>query len=429
MSGSPKYTSSLPSESQRRLREERQRQAELERARREAEVERRRRQRLEEQARTVRSDIKAFGATLSSFAGTALYPFIDQQAMNTLQQRLVQCSDAVTPADEAGTQAALAELRKVQREFDAIVARAKEARFEADLNAGRQTVLDLTQQLGCDLRRSQQLDRLGLDELVSAIDVINDLLARRDLTAARRSLKMFTTLLQEHQERVAAAGAQWQAGHDAAKAQVNAARDAVAGLRVDPVVIAWCGASVEQLVAKIDEATAQIDRGDFAAAKSMASSILTETRATVSTAQEHQLNEDYRQYMVRELQRLLPECGWAEPSLAVEDADRPDSRLLMLAERPSGGAIVISLPHDPKEQIAFTTDGFPLRVEPAASGAPARTCDEAQRQIEKIQQALSSHSQIETDTLRWDGQAPSDRGYHKQTRALPASAAHRPRSV
>jgi hypothetical protein len=110
---------------------------------------------------------------------------------------------------------------------------------------------------------------------------------------------------------------------------------------------------------------------------------------------------------------LVVQAGYPPP----EHAGVTSSATIIQAQRVGGGAIAVSVPQ--QGEIWYDVDGFPMRVEGAAHGY-ARTCDEAEEQINRMHDAMQQAFGIESSELMWDDKDP-DR-IRKTAKALPGSA-------
>lgn len=183
--------------------------------------------------------------------------------------------------------------------------------------------------------------------------------------------------------------------------------DRLAGLKADEVVLRWAAQEVKALEERMGAISGRIRAGRFALAQEEAAEILQQAERIVAQAQERQLQEERRQYIVSGLLQVLDRMGFMVQagSPALEYPEISASATLLRAQRLGGGALAVSVPQE--GEIWYDVDGFPRRVEAGRDGQPVKSCDEAQAQLEAIHATLEREFGIQMGELRWEGKDPS----------------------
>lgn len=241
------------------------------------------------------------------------------------------------------------------------------------------------------------------------------------LDRAEADLKSATTAAEVRQVRkqlraLSARRGQWNEERDRCQAALTDLTDRIAGLRADPVVCRWASERVDALEREAVQVQALIDAGQLAAAGQRTSALGSQIDEVIAAAQESQLREDRRNYIVDGLLQVMNEMGFVVQagSPAPEDPGVPASATIIHARRIGGGALAVSIPQD--GPIWYDVGDFPMRVE-QVGGQPVRTCDEAEQQIEQMHKALAEAFGIETNGVQWEGK-PVD-PVRKQAERLP----------
>jgi hypothetical protein len=145
----------------------------------------------------------------------------------------------------------------------------------------------------------------------------------------------------------------------------------------------------------------------FAAVRAAVADLLARVDQTLAVAQEQQLKEERRQYIVEGLVQAMRQLGFIVQggTPALEHAGVPASATIIQAERLGGGAIAISVPQE--GDIWYDVGGYPMRLETGGDGQPAHTCDEAENQIEQMHAVLNEAFGIQMGELMWDGKNPT----------------------
>lgn len=422
MSGSPKYTSfSLESEVLQRLLAARQQQAALERQKREAEEARRVQQRLDQARDGARTDLAAARRDLDAFAAHEAARFAPAGKLDSFRQRLSQAEKSIgSMTTEDQGRRVRSDLGRLHDELRQARAEAESARLASQLAAEAAQLAGLRQQLAAiDAARAARFDPHGRQQLEAQLSRCDGLLQRKALDQATSELTEARRQLQEHQSVVEQRFSRWTQERDQAVAALAQASDRVAGLRVDPVVSRWSTADAEALAARCRRADDLLAREDFAACRQEAAALAAEVDRLVALAGETQFKEDQRQYIVRGIVEtmgqlgLVVQAGYPQP----EHRGVAASATIIQAQRVGGGSIAVSVPQE--GEIWYDVDGFPMRVEGSATGY-ARTCDEAEEQINRMHDAMLAAFGIESSELTWDDKDP-DR-IRKTAKALPGSS-------
>jgi hypothetical protein len=426
MSGSPKYSHAhLSAAVLRQLLEARQLQAAAEQARREAEAQRRQRERLTQSRDDAGRDMAAARQELTALAGDRAGRALPAGRLDALRQRLRRLEDEPGRVrDEQQARRVGAEARALRDQLRQARAEGEAASLAEGLAREEAAAAELRQRFAAlDTARGERFDAAGRVEVTALLQEVDRLLRRKSLAEAADTAARARARLDRHQADVAERFARWAEERDRALDALAQAGDRVAGLRSDPVVTRWCAAEVAALEARLPQAEGLLGRDDFQAAGAEAERLSADCAGTVTRAGEWQFKEDQRQYVVRGIVEsmrqlgLVVQAGYPQP----EHAGVPSSATIIQAQRLGGGAIAVSVPQE--GEVWYDVDGFPMRVESGADGGFARTCDEAEEQINRVHAALREAFEIEMDELDWEGRDPNR--VLKTAKALPGSAGAR----
>ena len=423
MSDSPKYSHpSIAANVLQRLLQNRVEQAAAERRLRQAEAQRRQQERVTRLQGELRQQLATARSDLATLTGPPLGPFAAVAALESLRQRLRQAETAVDRlADEGQGRKLRDDLRGLGDDLKRQRAEAESARLSSQLAEDAAALEGLRQQLAAiDPARAAKFDAPGRQDVESALNRADGLLQRKG-AEARAELGRARGRLEEHRGRVEERFARWSAERDRAASALAGAGDRLAGLQADPVVQRWAGPEIAALAERLTQAEELLTREDFSGCQREAAALTGAADAVVARAGETQFKEDQRQYIVggivesmRQL-GLVVQAGYPQP----EHPGVPASATIIQAVRLGGGAIAVSVPQEGDIWYDLDDDHFPKRVE-ASAGGYARTCNEAEQQIEQVHQALLDAFGIEMGELLWEGKDPSR--IRKTAKALPGSA-------
>jgi predicted nucleic acid-binding Zn-ribbon protein len=419
MSSSPKYSRArLRAAVERLLRENRTRQAALARARRRDEEQRRKVERLENTRSRAHGDVFALQKEVADLAAGDSGSWV-QQELQSLQQRLQDLKAAIDGADSTSTvQRLVRRLKSLKSELSQTHARGMDAsRAEglAELEAARVVLHQFLAAL--DRALSNRFDPQGLAEVERMLKEADTALSREALAKSRDLLHRVGTSLAEHQRNVRERYDRWASERDQCSVALNTAADLLAGLRVDDVVSRWAANEVRALETRVEHLQKLFDAGQFDKVRDVSGEIQQQGEQIVSLAQESQLHEDRRDYIVRGIVKVMEQMGFVvqsgSPSLEVPGS--PSSATIIQAKRLGGGAIAVSVPQE--GDIWYDVGGFPMRTETGSNGQPVPTCDEAEAQIEQMHSVMEQTFGIEMGELQWQGKNPARK--RKQADALP----------
>jgi hypothetical protein len=419
MSGSPKYSRArLRHEQERLLRQARAQQAELERARRVAEEGRRRAERLENVRGSIGGDAAALQQRMADLAASQVGRLVSQEIEN-IQNRLRDTQAALSAADNLREVQRLGRaLRSLEGDLAQAAAQAQTASHAAGLAELQVVRLAMQQRLAAlDRTRSERFDPGAVAEVERLLREAGTALDRQASAKARHLLDQVGPRLERHLREVQARSAQWDEERDQCRAALAEAADRVAGLRADDVVVRWAAGEVQALEKQVSQLQAQA--GAFAAARAAADAILKQAEETIARAQEKQLAEDRRNYIVRGIVQAMNQMGFVVQagSPAPEDAGNLASATIIQARRIGGGSVAVSVPQ--QGDVWYDVAGFPLRTQTGSTGQAVSTCDEAEAQIEKVHAVLADSFGIEMSELHWQGKDPIR--IRKQADVLPSA--------
>ncbi len=183
--------------------------------------------------------------------------------------------------------------------------------------------------------------------------------------------------------------------------------DRISALKVDTIIMHWMNGEVRALENKLVEISAMIDKNEFALTEASTSALLMEAEDVVRKAEEMQLLEDRRQYVMRGIMDVMGGMGFTIQAgyPAPEHPNIPSSASIIQATRLGGGDIGLSIPQ--QGEIWYEVNGFPMRMEEFSAGQATYTCDEAEDEIVKINNLLKEAYGIQISEPRWEGKDPN----------------------
>jgi len=190
---------------------------------------------------------------------------------------------------------------------------------------------------------------------------------------------------------------------DADLALASAAAE-VAGLCGDPLVAQWQQTEVQGLKSRVDALRAEIEAGRIEGVAEAARAIQSELPAIDESARRYQEAAIRRQYIAKGIAESLTEMGFTVSAQALEHPDHPQSAVIFEGQRVSGAAVAVSVPTE--GEVWYSIDGYPMRLEPRASGGETPTCDEAQGEIAAMHAILEERFGIQMGELQWEGKDP-----------------------
>lgn len=423
MSDSPKYCAvRLREERERRLREKRERKAKAERAKRKAEEERRRDTRFEKDRQAAEGELAGIQMALTAWSNSKDVRFVPTERIQALRTRLSELNIVIQETILEGRLCtARTDVRRVREDLHSLVTQAETAKLCAELAFEEAEVVKLEHRLAAmDHTRSEKLDAVGFHELRSLIGSARSHFERRDLGEARRNAATAHQRLASHETALAERFKVWEAAKNRAEVSLTAAGDRIAGLRADEVVVRWAGSEVAALEKRLESAIGLAEAEKFELVLEESAALLEEGDAIVARAQELQLKEDRRQYIVQGIVEAMGQMGFVvqQGYPTLEHPGVPGSATTIHAERIGGGAIAVSVPQE--GEIWYDVAGFQMRSETTADGHTIRSCDEAEQEIVRMHEAMTEAFGIDTSELRWDSKDP-DR-IRKTSERLPESA-------
>lgn len=424
MSDSPKYCSArLRAAQERKLREKRERQAAKELARRKAEEERRGSTRLEQGRKAAKKEFAEIQTDLAALLKTDTARFIQTDQLDALRTRLRELEVVINETIlEDRVRATMADLQSIRESFRVLNTQANAAKLCMALAAEEAELTKLEHQVtALDHARSEKFDRIGFQELVGLLGNARSNLQRQDLPQVRKDTAEAQKRLIKHRDEVAKQCAAWQAAKDRAEIALATASDRIGGLRADEVLVRWANRELTSVEERLDRLTKMIQEERFEQVCIESVALLKAGDGIVAHAQDVQLKEERRQYVVEGVLGVMHEMGFVvqQGSPALEHPEVPSSATMIHAVRIGGGAIAVSVPQD--GEIMYDVGGFPMRTETGGDGRTIRTCDEAEQQILRMHEAIKEEFGIEMGELLWEGKDP-DR-IRKAAERLPESTA------
>ncbi len=422
MSDSPKYcTARLREERERRLREKRERKAAAELAKRKAAEELRRDRRFEKDRQAAQNELGAIQATLTAMSNSDGVRFVPKDRLEALRAQLADFKAVIQETIlEDRLRRARTDLHSVREKLQSLVAQAETAKQCASLAVEEAEVVKLENRMAAmDPARSEKLDPTGFREVNNLLSSARSNLERKDLAQARRDAASAKQRLASHETAIAERFRVWQAAKNQAETSLASAGDQIAGLRADEVVVRWAGRELAVLEKRLESAIGLAEAEKFDVVPDEIAHLLDDGAAIVGRAQELQLKEDRRQYILQGVLESMGLLGFVvqQGYPAMEHPDEPGSAVIIQAERIGGGAMAVSIPQE--GDMWYDVAGFPMRTETTAEGQTVRSCDEAEQEIVRLHEVMKESFGIETGELRWDSKDP-DR-IRKTAERLPES--------
>ncbi|MEP6670259.1 MAG: hypothetical protein ABJF10_13950 [Chthoniobacter sp.] len=420
MSGSPKYNCyRLQREQEKRLRAERQAQARAEAEQRHREVAMRQATRLLHAQSIVAADFDALESRLHgtpadvmSFlpgAGAAV-----RNRMRELREALARCSwegEAWELRDR---------IRALRQDFgrevsDAARVQAREAakrmqeeqarqlsRADAECRSAAARIAEY------DNAKERVFDALGRSEVEQVLVATQSAIVEHDAPTATELAERLAVVIEDHEKKREAERVRWVAACAGARLKVALIDEALSGLKADQVVMRWCQNRIDEWIARLVTIEAALAGDRFGEVQIAADEWKPFAESILNEAQEMQLREDRRQYVVRSLCEVLAGQGFVlkNGSPALDYPEYPNSAVMIQARRLSGEALAISVPHDLDERVEYDLDGYERRPHTAADGTPATSCDAAELVIEQMRTVLDGQFGIESSPLEWEGKDP-----------------------
>jgi hypothetical protein len=423
VSDSPKYCAArLREERERRLREKRERKAEAERAKRKAAEELRRDTRFEKDRQAAQNELGVIQKTLTALSDSENVRFVPADRLETLHARLGDLKIIVQETIlEDRLRTVRTDLQAVHEDLQSVVAQAETAKLCADLAAEEAEVVKLERRLAATgAARSEKFDSAGLCELNHLLGSARSHLERKELGQARREATAAQQKLVSHEKTITERFNIWQETKKRAETSLASLGDRIAGLRADEVVVRWVGNELAALEKRYEGALKLAEAEKFEPIPDESTALIEMCEPIVARAQELQLKEDRRQYIVQGIVEVMGQFGFVvqQGYPTLEHPGVPGSATTIQAERIGGGAIAVSVPQE--GDIWYDAAGFSMRTETTADGQTVRSCDEAEQEIARMHEAMRDAFGIETSELRWEGKDP-DR-IRKTAERLPESA-------
>lgn len=431
MSGSPTYNfAALAKQQEEHLRAERRRLAQAAEAKRAAEAERQRAQQLLAAKQSVSRQIDAFLPRLAGISGSPR--LLDEVAH--IRKELERCQASVQRGSWDGEvwpfRDAVRRLElRLTTAIDSAAAteRAARAAAEAQVESAR----TLAQARGIfdeilvlpalrDITNSRRRDPQGQAELSRLRDGFQRACGSADAALALEAAERMRIRAMQHQAAVDQASAAAEAWASALRSSAQELATRCALLHRDGMVGRWCQDRLVQTAACLNGLGTLIDAEDFPAAERALAGIPEELAAICRDAEDIQLQEDRRSYVVQSLMSALAESGFSVPDGGdLERPEEPRSAIILQARRLTGEALAISVPQDLGERIEYDLAGFPHHETVRADGTPATHCDEAETELERMRQVLGRLG-VDCSPADWDTRDP-DRLLH-DARQLPTGS-------
>lgn len=420
MSGSPKYNCyHLRREQENRLRAERQAQARAEAEHRHREVAMRQAARLLHAQGVVAADLDALENRVLETPADVLN-FLHRDGA-TVRIRVRELRQALARCSWEGEAWALRDhVRGLRQDFgrelsDAERAQAREAAkrvqeerarllscAEADCRAATTRLTEF------DNATERAFDAPGRSKVKQELVATQCAIGAQDASAATKSAEQLAEALEMHAKAREVERDRWVAASTEARRKLATLDEALSGLKADQVVMRWCRHRLDEWTSRLAIIETALADDRFEEVRTTADAWKPIAEQIMTEAQEMQLREERRQYVVRSLCDVLAGQGFVlkDGSPNLDYPDYPNSAVMIQARRLSGEALAISVPHNLDERVEYDLDGYERRPHTAAGGAPSTSCDAAELVIEQIRSVLDGQFGIESSPLEWDGKDP-----------------------
>lgn len=329
-------------------------------------------------------------------SGTPKYTWAQLEEQR--QRKLQEARRIAAAAEERKRKQA--ETREAKRQFEAargaVAERAREAGRTLDSRAASLPATELAAL------------RTRLATLVPTIPVAA---TRAELTAVEDAIVAITGAA----ERVAAAEAARRAEQErkraAARAAVGEIEALLAGLQADETLMRWQYHRLPEVTAVLDAARRAQTDGRFDAATAAPATARQLADSLVASANEAQLKADQRDYIAQSIARTLSDMDFEVTAPVSEHSGHPASALVFRALNAARHGVDVSVPVE--GEVMYTVDGFPHTTEPLRDGTTAPACDEAEKVLNQMRQAMAEQFGVVVGEVMWDGKADPDRRLSK----------------
>ena len=395
----------------RRLREE-------ERRRKEEEAEQRRKERLDENWKAALTLIR--NCTIGFEQDMAgLNAFVDMTRMTACSNSIDRLAE--TLMTERPDEAVLGQVRTKVKDFEKEVAvlraEAQENKLIHDLDAVRNTAKLLRDDLSA-IEYSIKLDSAGRSQIENQLDTASMFISKRDLNKARAAIEEARENLEGHKDRVVKRVERIAAQKAAADGAIVRARAILAGLAADPVITRWVKSEVDRVAAAISRVECEMVESNFTQVPEKCIDAIAIVEQIDKKAQEMQIAEDKRQYILGAICEVMRSKGYVIQSgyPALENAGDLASDMIVLAQRPGGGQLAVGVPTT--GNIQFDIPDWEKTVQDTGSGQIIRRCDQPEAQIKEVNALLDGFG-IKMSPLTWEGKIPDE--ILKEAKVLPRS--------
>lgn len=322
------------------------------------------------------------------------------------ERRAGQLRAAVAAASsEQEVQRLNAELTELAVEMTAVAA-AGDARLLAERLSGADKAALLVQSRHQSLnqRDSWKYDAEGYQTVTADLNAAQQAIARKRPDLADTHVRKAEERLERHVALVASRRREQADRKAAVVAVMDQATDQLAGLTADQVTSRWMPAEIEQLRHRMRQATDRVAAEQYDAAQTEARAVLATVPDLVAQAQELQLQQDRRDYIVAGIQEVMRQIGFSVGDPTLEELGDPRSPVRLLSYQPNGEPIEVSVPID--GEIWYGVSHRAIRIAHNAHGEAVSTCDAAEAQIELLHRDLSRQFGVSMSQLTWDAPSP-----------------------
>lgn len=419
MSSSPKYTRArLSAAINGFLRQQRAAAAAAERAFRKAEEERRRAERVAQARSDVATSLDLLQQEGSRFSGTS-------QASNVASDLGIFLSEVRSARTALVAASTLAEVQQSRRCIRRLQNRLQELGLAAQRAAGQaqaeSALAVLRQRLASiDHARAQRFAPGLLTEVERTATEAETALSKNASKKCLHLLQQAHARLDGHLQTIQARLDAWSEERDRNQVVLVEAMDRIGALAADPIVSRWMAAEIRELEQEIAGAKRGFDAEQFAVAGEVGRSVIQKVEEVINRAQERQLQDDRRSYVVRGIVEAMTRLGFVVQNgfPRLEHPADALSATIIQSRRIGGGAVAVSVPQE--GDIWYDVADFPMHQQAAPNGQVIRSCDQAESQIERLHSILEGTFGIQMDELRWEGKNPQK--VSRQADRLPDSA-------
>lgn len=254
-----------------------------------------------------------------------------------------------------------------------------------------------------------RFNETGRQNIATYLDAARAALRQGDATKLNEYCVQANGQWEKHRPAVLREFEAWQQDRDSALTVVGAAKDQLAALESDEVVVRWMGTRLGELRASIQKAEGSIEAGRFAEATRAVSGLEEQAKKIVADVAPLELQAARQRKISEGMQEAMRRMGFVVNAAGPEVPGNPESALILQAAKPGSGPIPgeISIAIEQNGAVEYDVGGAFKKEATWTEKLKrvVRSCDEAESRILEMHALLKSLG-IEMDGLWWDDQPP-----------------------